>query len=33
MAVEDACAIRRVLEEDRAYYLETARDFEKGDAW
>jgi hypothetical protein len=33
IAVEDARAIRRVLQEDRAYYLETARDFEKGDTW
>lgn len=33
MAVEDARAMRRLLQEDRAYYLETARDFEEGDAW
>lgn len=33
MPVEDARTMRRVLQEDRAYYLDIARDFEEGDAW
>lgn len=33
MPVEDARVLRHVLQEDRAYYLETARDFEEGDTW
>ena len=33
MAAEDARAMRHLLQEDRAYYLETARDFEEGDTW
>lgn len=33
MPVKDARSMRRVLQEDRAYYLETARDFEEGDTW
>jgi hypothetical protein len=33
MPAEDASAMRRLLQGDRAYYLEIARDFEEGDTW
>lgn len=33
MPVEDAGEMRRLLQGDRGYYLEIARDFEEGDTW